>query len=65
MIFDDSRIQNLVNAYLEHPRKFNMKMFLPNLPKHKVVGLVTIKPKKNPSFFKKVFIPLLTVFLFE
>jgi hypothetical protein len=50
--FDDSRIQNLVNAYLEHPRKFNMKMFLPNL-KHKVVGLVTIKPKKNPSFFKK------------
>jgi hypothetical protein len=30
--FDDSHIQNLVNAYLENPPKFNMKPF-PNLPK--------------------------------
>jgi hypothetical protein len=52
--FDDSRIQNLVNAYLEHPPKIQYENVpFPNLPKHKVVGLVTIKPKKNPSFFKK------------
>lgn len=52
--FDDSRIQNLVNAYLENPPKIQYENVpFPNLPKHKVVGLVTIKPKKNTSFFKK------------
>jgi hypothetical protein len=52
--FDDSRIQNLVNAYLENPPKIQYENVpFPNLPKDKVVGLVTIKPKKNPSFFKK------------
>ncbi|WP_418264350.1 ATP-binding protein [Flavobacterium faecale] len=52
--FDDSRIQNLVNAYLENPPKIQYENVpFPNLPKDKVVGLVTIKPKKNVSFFKK------------
>ncbi|TDE06645.1 ATP-binding protein [Flavobacterium hiemivividum] len=52
--FDDSHIQNLVNAYLEHPPKIQYENVpFPNLPKDKVIGLVTIKPKKNSSYFKK------------
>ncbi|OCB77272.1 ATP-binding protein [Flavobacterium crassostreae] len=52
--FDDSRIQNLVNAYLENPPKIQYENVpFPNLPKDKVVGLVTIKPKNKTSFFKK------------
>ena len=52
--FDDSRIQNLVNAFLENPPKIQYENVpFPNLPKEKVVGLVTIKPKKQTSFFKK------------
>jgi Domain of unknown function (DUF5929)/Putative DNA-binding domain len=52
--FDDSRIQNLVNAYLENPPKIQYENVpFPNLPKDKVVGLVTIKPKKLTSSFKK------------
>lgn len=52
--FDDSRIQNLVNAYLENPPKIQYENVpFPNLPKDKVVGLVTIKPKHKISLFKK------------
>lgn len=52
--FDDSRIQNLVNAFLENPPKILYENVpFPNLPKDKVVGLVTIKPKSKTSFFKK------------
>lgn len=52
--FDDSRIQNLVNAFLENPPKIQYENVpFPNLPKDKVIGLVTIKPKKRTSFFKK------------
>src|SRR6476469_1048843 len=52
--FDDSRIQNLVNAFLENPPKIQYENVpFPNLPKGKVVGLVTIKPKKQTSYFKK------------
>lgn len=52
--FDDSRIQNLVNAYLENPPKITYDNIpFPNLPKEKVVGLVTIKPKNKVSCFKK------------
>jgi predicted HTH transcriptional regulator len=57
--FDDSRIQNLVNAYLENPPKTIRKRSFPQLPKDKVVGLVTIRPKNKPSYLKKEFIPLL------
>jgi hypothetical protein len=52
--FDDSHIQNLVNAYLENPPKIQYENVpFPNLPKDKVIGLVTIKPKNNSSCFKK------------
>ena len=52
--FDDSRIQNLVNAYLENPPKILYENIpFPNLAKDKVVGLVTIKPKNKTSYFKK------------
>lgn len=52
--FDDSRIQNLVNAYLENPPKIHYENVpFPNLPKDKVVGLVTIKPNSKVSAFKK------------
>lgn len=63
--FDDSRIQNLVNAFLEHPPKIQYENVpFPNLPKDKVVGLVTIRPKKNTSFFRKGIhtIPMGTIF---
>ncbi len=52
--FDDSRIQNLVNAYLENPPKIQYENVpFPNLPKDKVIGLVTIRPKNKTSYFKK------------
>jgi len=52
--FDDSRIQNLVNAFLENPPKIQYENVpFPNLPKDRVVGLVTIKPSLSASYFKK------------
>lgn len=52
--FDDSKIQNLVNAYLENPPKIQYENIpFPNLPVNKVVGLVTINPKNKISSFKK------------
>ena len=52
--FDDSRIQNLVNAYLENPPKIQYENVpFPNLPKDKVIGLVSIRPKNKTSYFKK------------
>ncbi|NUY81256.1 ATP-binding protein [Flavobacterium sp. MAH-1] len=64
--FDDSRIQNLVNAFLENPPRIQYENVpFPNLPKDKVVGLVTIRPKTKTSFFKKNIytIPMNTVFV--
>ncbi|MCF6139864.1 ATP-binding protein [Flavobacterium sp. K77] len=64
--FDDSRIQNLVNAYLENPPKIQYENVpFPNLPKDKVVGLVTIKPKNKVSSFKKGIhtIPINSIFI--
>lgn len=41
--FDDSRIQNLVNAYLDNPPLISYENIpFPDLPEGKVVGLVTI-----------------------
>lgn len=52
--YDDSRIQNLVNAFLENPPTIQYENIpFPNLPKDKVIGLVTIKPKSGISYFKK------------
>ena len=44
--FDDSRIQNLINAYLENPPKIEyVNVHFPNVPKDKEIKLITIKPK--------------------
>lgn len=52
--FDDSRIQNLVNAFLENPPRIQYENVpFPNLPKDRVIGLVTIRPKTKTSRFKK------------
>lgn len=52
--FDDSRIQNLVNAFLVNAPNIQYdNVPFPNLPKEKVVGLVTIKPNKNICAFVK------------
>lgn len=52
--YDDSRIQNLVNAFLENPPHIQYENVpFPNLPKDRVVGLVTISPNKQISYFKK------------
>lgn len=64
--FDDSRIQNLVNAFLENPPKIQYENVpFPNLPKDKVIGLVTIKPNSKISSFKKGIhtIPINTIFI--
>lgn len=42
--FDDSKIQNLVNAYLENPPLVSYENIpFPHLPENRVVGLVTIR----------------------
>ena len=52
--FDDSKIQNLINSYLENPPKVQYEnIHFPKLPKHKVVGLVTIHPNNIISSLKK------------
>ncbi len=43
--FDDSKIQNLINAYLTHPPIVQYENIpFPHLPDDKVIGLVTIRP---------------------
>ena len=43
--FDDSKIQNLINAYLSNPPIVQYENIpFPHLPDDKVVGLVTIRP---------------------
>ena len=57
--FDDSKIQNLVNAYLFNPPSIQYENVpFPNLPKEKVIGLVTIKSKSKPAYFKR---PIYTI----
>lgn len=42
--FDDSKIQNLINAYLSNPPIVQYENIpFPHLPDHKVIGLVTIR----------------------
>ncbi|MEE9406730.1 MAG: ATP-binding protein [Polaribacter sp.] len=46
--FDDSKIQNLVNAYLKNPPKIEYENVpFPSLPRNKVIGLVTIHSNKK------------------
>lgn len=54
--YDDSKIQNLINAYLNNPPAILYENIpFPSLPKNKVIGLVTVKAKstQKKSSFKK------------
>jgi hypothetical protein len=52
--FDDSKIQNLVNAYLDNPPSIAYENIpFPHLAEGKVVGLVTIKSKGKVCALRK------------
>ncbi len=52
--FDDSKIQNLVNAYLDNPPLISYENIpFPHLPEGKVVGLVTIKSNARVCALRK------------
>lgn len=52
--FDDSKIQNLVNAYLENPPKIEYENVpFPRLPRYRVIGLVTIHPNDKITYLLK------------
>jgi len=52
--FDDSKIQNLVNAYLTNPPLISYEnVMFPHLPSDKVVGLVTIRPTGGITSLRK------------
>lgn len=66
--FDDSKLQNLLNAYLDHPPSVLYENIpFPHLPKGKVVGLVTIRPLQHLTALSKNIwkYPLGTVFFRE
>ncbi len=52
--FDDSKIQNLINAYLTNPPIVQYEnISFPHLPDNKVVGLVTIRPIDKITSLRK------------
>ncbi|TMU55261.1 ATP-binding protein [Flagellimonas algicola] len=52
--FDDSKIQNLVNAYLDNPPIISYENIpFPHLPEGKVVGLVTIRSNGKVCALRK------------
>ena len=52
--FDDAKLQNLVNAYLDNPPLVLYEnIHFPHLPEGKVVGLVTIKPTEALTTLRK------------
>jgi len=52
--FDDSKIQNLINAYLTHPPIVQYENIpFPHLSDDKVVGLVTIRPIEKITSLRK------------
>jgi len=52
--FDDSKIQNLVNAYLDNPPLISYENIpFPHLPEGRVVGLVTIKSNGKVCALRK------------
>jgi len=52
--FDDSKIQNLANAYLDHAPLISYENIpFPHLPEGKVVGLVTIRPNNKITSLRK------------
>ncbi|PCH99722.1 MAG: AAA family ATPase [Flavobacteriaceae bacterium] len=52
--YDDSKIQNLVNSYFVNPpRVIYENVHFPGLPRHKVVGLVTISANSKTTSLSK------------
>ncbi len=52
--FDDSKIQNLINAYLTNPPIVQYENIpFPHLPEDKVVGLVTIRANESLTSLRK------------
>jgi hypothetical protein len=52
--FDDSKIQNLINAYLTNPPIVQYEnISFPHLPDDQVVGLVTIRPMEKLTALRK------------
>ena len=52
--FDDAKLQNLINAYLENPPIVAYEnIHFPHLPSGKVVGLVTIQPTEKLTALRK------------
>ena len=52
--FDDAKLQNLINAYLENPPVVLYEnIHFPHLPEGKVVGLVTIRPTEKMTSLRK------------
>ena len=52
--FDDSKLQNLINAYLDNPPRVSYENIpFPQLPPGKVVGLVTIMPNGELTSLRK------------
>ncbi|NNK82667.1 MAG: ATP-binding protein [Flavobacteriaceae bacterium] len=52
--FDDSKIQNLINAYLANPPIIQYENVpFPHLPDDKVIGLVTIRPINEITSLRK------------
>ncbi len=54
IFFDDSKIQNLINAYLSNPPIVQYENIpFPHLPNNKLVGLVTIRSNNHITSIKK------------
>lgn len=52
--YDDSKIQNLVNAYFNNPPKIQYEnIAFPRLPRYRVIGLVTINWLDKVTSLKK------------
>lgn len=52
--FDDSKIQNLINAYLDNPPLISYEnVAFPKLPADKVLGLVSIRPNGKITSLKR------------
>lgn len=51
---DDSKIQNLVKSYLTNPPIVRYEnIYFPDLPKNKTIGLLTINPCEELTYFSK------------
>lgn len=52
--FDDSKLQNLINAYLDNPPLISYENIpFPHLAKDRVVGLVTIRPQDKLTALRR------------